>query len=359
MPLLISIEGSLILFAIAILFSLYKNIRDYKIIIGTIDKPFGLYRINKNIIKCVYSNIEIDSDSVYDIYNDFIKNKNIYRSRKYYTEKGEYNLDIRQVNSSEFIITLELIKRIMLNADSQKLMKDVEKALIDKQFSLYLQPIVNINNKTIVGYEALVRWLDGDRIRYPNDFIPVLETTGLMVSFCNMVVEEACIILKKWSNDDLKKHLHIAINLSPLTVCTAMFECQFNHIIDKYNINRSRLQLEITERYALEEPIVPKLSRLRLLGHDILLDDFGTGESNMSSLKTSSANYIKIDRSFIDGVSKDITNQSVVKTVITLAKAMNMEIIAEGIEKEEDASWLIYNGVIYGQGWLYGKPQAI
>lgn len=359
MSLLISIEGSLILFVIAISFLFYKNIRHYKAILNNIDKPFGLYRIDRGRIKCLYSNIEIDTDSVYEIYNNFIRNKNIYRGRKYYTEKGEYNLSVKQIDAFEFIITLELIKKISLDPSDQKLMNDVEKALINKRFSLYLQPIVNINNNHIVGYEALVRWLEGDSVRYPDEFIPILENTGLMAGFCTMVIEEACIILQKWSNDDLKKHLHIAINLSPLTVCTAMFECQFNHIIDKYNVNRNRLQLEITERYALEEPIVPKLARLRLLGHDILLDDFGTGESNMSSLKTSSANYIKIDRSFINGVSKDAINQSVVQTVITLAKAMDMEIIAEGIEKEEDALWLINNGVIYGQGWLYGKPQAI
>ncbi len=234
----------------------------------------------------------------------------------------------------------------------------LRKAIDEKQFVLYYQPKMSISNKKLVGMEALLRWNHPDLgIIAPEEFINILEKTGLIIPLGETIIETACEKIKEWDIQGYKP-IPVAINLSPVQLGQKDFHLRLSRIIKKAGINPNMLELEITESTLMNnmEKSITMLKKLRLLGTQISLDDFGTGYSSLTYLKHFPVNTLKIDRSFIQHVTVDADDAAIVRGVIGLAHNMQLNVVAEGIEEQSQLAFLEETGCDYGQGYHYSRP---
>lgn len=241
-----------------------------------------------------------------------------------------------------------------LDLEKQVFVNKIQQAILDHDFTLYYHPFCDLNSGELVGYEALIRWPQPDgSIKMPAEFLPLIEYTDAMSSLCYLVIRMACQALAN------HPELNVAINLSPNTIAERHFESSFNEILDELDIDRCRLDLEITERVAAEASIAPRLQRFQKIGHRIGLDDFGTGYSSLAELANLPIDIIKIDRSFIVNIEHDPDMQELVRAILGIAKTLNLRTIAEGVESEFVLEWLRAEGCDYGQGYYWGKPKPL
>ncbi|MBD1871985.1 EAL domain-containing protein [Nodosilinea sp. FACHB-131] len=269
--------------------------------------------------------------------------------------EGWYRVKALPAGPGQALIAWADISDERVSLEAQLFLNEIQRAILEREFVLHYQPIIDLSTGAIAGYEALVRWLGQDgTIRYPDEFLGAIERTALMPALCYLVAELACEELQSWAGTD-REGLHMAINLSPLTVGEVDFESRFNSVLDRFVIRRQQLRLEITERDALEEPVIFKVQRLRQIGHGISIDDFGTGVSNIMTLRDYPADQLKIDRSFITNLLTNSQDQDIVKTIVVLAGSFGLEIVAEGVEDAATAQWLGSAGVQYGQGFYWSK----
>jgi diguanylate cyclase (GGDEF)-like protein/PAS domain S-box-containing protein len=242
---------------------------------------------------------------------------------------------------------LEAERRHMLTVE----MRD---ALLKDQFELYYQPIIQLDDDGLGGFEALIRWRHPQRgLIPPMDFIPVAEETGLIVPIGEWVLREACRTAAQWP-----QHLKIAVNLSV---------CQFRHnsllasvvsALDESGLRPGRLELEITDSVFLAdvEQSLPLLRALKELGIRIAIDDFGTGYSSFSYLRAFAFDKIKLDRIFVAGIETDPGNLAIVRAVVGIGSGFNATTLAEGVETEEQLQRLQAEGFGEVQGFLLGRP---
>lgn len=234
---------------------------------------------------------------------------------------------------------------------------DLQKAIEGEQFTLDYQAKYDLSTRKITGFEALLRWKHPEKGKIsPDQFISIAEDTGLILPIGQWVLEEASKQLKDWHEAGFED-LTMAINISI---------AQFNHpkfidfvkkALKKSNLQAQFLNLEVTESMMLEkERAEQKLKELRNLGVAISIDDFGTGYSSLSYLSHYPITHLKIDRSFIHQFTKP--NQAIVKTIITLAKALDLKVVAEGVETEEHEQFLKALACDEVQGYLYARPMA-
>lgn len=281
----------------------------------------------------------------------------------YYPDNGAqgwYRIKIWPAGLEQILILWTDISSDRIGLENQIFLNQVKRAIMDREFVLHYQKIVDLSTNQVSGYEALIRWpRDDGSLRQPGEFLPLIEHTELMSSLCYLVIRMACEELRRWEDNPDRAHMHLAVNLSPLTVSGANFESMFNSIIDELDIDRKKLMLEITEQDALQAPIIPRLKRMRDLGHDIAIDDFGTGYSSLSALQRYPADLVKIDRSLIVDIANNEVNQNIVKTVLALAELLKLDAIAEGVEDASEAEWLSQVGVKYGQGYFWHKPEPL
>lgn len=218
------------------------------------------------------------------------------------------------------------------------------------------QPIVALSNGKMVGAEALARWpqLDGS-VLTPDVFIPLAEETGLMPRLTRLIIEIVFENLGDW----LRQHpeMHVSINLDPGDLTSAALPELLREHLTRWQLSPAQIALELTERgFADPEISAPAIDALRKAGHAIYIDDFGTGYSSLSYLQNLNVDILKIDKSFVDALEyKNVTPQ-----IIEIAKALDIAMVAEGIETERQQTWLREHGVQFGQGWLYSKalPKA-
>lgn len=224
----------------------------------------------------------------------------------------------------------------------------------DKQFVLHYQPVVRLSDRVIVGYEGLIRWNHPEEnFLYPSQFLDKLSNNTLIL----LTLEVAAIACKQLA--DLPKEQWIAINISPYDIQNRGFLNRFNAVIDSHKINKNRLRLEITESTVLEEPWMIQVLRSLSKNHTLELDDFGTGYSSLASILSYPISVLKIDKSMIDGLPGNRGKERVFRLIIGMAETMGYEVIAEGIEAQEQADWLLYNGCPFGQGYLFGKAEPL
>ena len=236
----------------------------------------------------------------------------------------------------------------------------LRKAINTQQFQLYYQLQVD-NNNHLLGVEALIRWFHPDKgIIPPSDFIPLAEEVHLIDAIGCWVLETACLQILAWENCDYRKHLTVAVNVSAIQFMQHDYVNTVQQIVKRIGINPSRIKLELTESMVLVnvDDAISKMNKLKLFGFSISLDDFGTGYSSLSYLKRLPFDQIKIDRSFIISATTNEKDAFLVQFVINMGQKFKMDVIAEGIETEEQFRFLENLNCKAFQGYLFGKPMA-
>jgi diguanylate cyclase (GGDEF)-like protein len=240
-----------------------------------------------------------------------------------------------------------------------QLESDLRHAIEQKEFCVYYQPIVSLQTRRLAGFEALVRWNHPRRgLVLPADFIPVAEETGLIVPIGEWVLNEACAQVREWQiNSPSHRSLSLSVNLSARQVAQPDLLDRIKEALETSKLNPHCLKLEITESVVMgnAEAAALMFKQLRSLGVQLSIDDFGTGYSSLSYLHRFPLNYLKIDRSFVMRLTTDNDN-AIVRTISTLARNLGMEVIAEGIETDEQYQQLKKLGCEYGQGYLFSRP---
>jgi diguanylate cyclase (GGDEF)-like protein/PAS domain S-box-containing protein len=235
--------------------------------------------------------------------------------------------------------------------------KALRQALAKNELQLYYQMQVD-REQRVVGAEALLRWINEERgFVSPAQFIPLAEESGLILPIGLWVLDTACRQLRRWQAHPSSRHLQLAVNVSARQFRQANFVAQVGEILQKHGIDPTRLKLELTESIVLNdvEETVQKMLALKQFGVQFSMDDFGTGYSSLSYLKQLPLNQIKIDQSFVRDIVIDKSDAIIVKTIIDMSLNFNLEVIAEGVETEEQLNILRQNGCQAFQGYLFSK----
>lgn len=241
------------------------------------------------------------------------------------------------------------------------LIGELRHALENNQFQLFYQIQTDSSHKPF-GAEALIRWVHPGRgLVSPEQFIPLAEETGLILPIGQWVMETACAQLKTWEQSALTRDLILSVNVSARQFHQPDFVSHVQDAVNHHAINPAHLKLELTESMLLEEieKTIARMSALRTIGVLISLDDFGTGYSSLQYLKRLPLNQLKIDQSFVRDVAIDENDKAIVGTIIAMAHGLNLDVIAEGVETEEQRQLLLMNGCTHYQGYLFGKPLPI
>ena len=224
-------------------------------------------------------------------------------------------------------------------------------ALKHRALTLHYQPVVELQSGRVVGAEALVRWQQSDGTQLsPDVFITLAEQTGMINELSRYVVDNVFAEMAEW----LREHptQHIAINLAAQDLTSTVLLDRLNELCDEYGVAHHQIAIELTERsFAQPEITGPILARYRQAGYPVCIDDFGTGYSSLSYLQELDVDVLKIDKSFIAALDR----KRVTPHIIDMARSLELEMVAEGVEDADQEAWLHRHGVQYGQGWLYSK----
>ncbi|MBL7002900.1 MAG: EAL domain-containing protein [Gammaproteobacteria bacterium] len=245
--------------------------------------------------------------------------------------------------------------------DSLKLESELRQVLTTNQFQLYFQPQVDAKTGELVGAEALIRWNHPEQgFIAPDLFIPIAESTGYIGKIDRWVLQKACEQIKIWQKD-LSDKFCLSINLSARYFMTPGLITDIQQFVIDAGINPKHLELEVTERTVMRsaEYVIDIMNKLQAMKLSLSIDDFGTGYSSLSYLKAFPISTLKIDKSFVDGVPNDESDAAIVKTIINLAKSLNLITVAEGVETEEQKSFLAKNNCDIIQGYLFSKPLSV
>lgn len=238
---------------------------------------------------------------------------------------------------------------------------DLRHAITDNQLHLYYQVQLNENQQPI-GAEALIRWIHPTRgLVSPADFIPYAESNSLIIDIGDWVIEKACQQLQIWSKIEQTKNVTLAINVSAKQFKQDDFVEKITNVLQRYHLDPSLLKLEITESIVLDDidKVVMKMYNLKALGVCFSMDDFGTGYSSLSYLKQLPIDQIKIDQSFVRNMTTDKHDEMLVKTIIEMARNFKINVIAEGVETQDQLSLLKRLGCMEFQGFYFSKPVPI
>ncbi len=237
---------------------------------------------------------------------------------------------------------------------------DLRRALDREEFCVYYQPIVALDSGQLAGFEALIRWQHPERgFINPSDFIPLAEDTGLIIPIGQWILRRACEQLAKWQwQSAANRHLFMSVNLSSKQISQPDLVDVIRETLEETNVDPKYIKLEITESAVMDnaETAVRLLKRLKALGVSLSIDDFGTGYSSLGYLHRFPVNTLKIDRSFVGRIGEKTENAEIVRTIVSLAENMGMEVVAEGVETLNQLSHLRGLKCQYGQGYLFSRP---
>ncbi|WP_049721840.1 putative bifunctional diguanylate cyclase/phosphodiesterase [Gilvimarinus polysaccharolyticus] len=255
--------------------------------------------------------------------------------------------------------SIEFFNKDMADKVSAQLIMeaDLHKALEQQQFVLYYQPKLDVASGEVVGAEALLRWMHPEKGQVsPMDFIPVLETSGLIIEVGRWVIEQACQSLKDWTAKGLwGPAMTLSVNVSPRQFRGASFVPDVISALQRYDVPAGALDIEITEGIIIQrvDEAIDIMSTLAAHHVSFSLDDFGTGYSSISYLKRLPVSTLKIDKSFVQDLSHDRNDRVLVETIITMARLLDLNVVAEGVETAEQLEILnIYNCHTY-QGFYF------
>ncbi|MBD5080828.1 MAG: EAL domain-containing protein [Ruminococcaceae bacterium] len=228
-------------------------------------------------------------------------------------------------------------------------------ALNNNEFVMFLQPKYSISDSSIIGAEALVRWIDPEEgIIPPDKFIPVFEKNGFIVKMDQHIWECACKHIRSWIDSGIKP-VPISVNVSRVHLTDSKFVDCLNDLVEKYDIPKDLLELEITESADnINANSMIKLAKVK--GFRLLMDDFGSGYSSLNTLKSTPFDVLKIDRSFFSTSMESQRGQKIISHTISMSKDIGLDLIAEGVETKEQADFLYDCGCNTAQGFLYSRP---
>lgn len=263
----------------------------------------------------------------------------------------------KEWNSGVAVFTKELRERFL---ERVRYENDLRHALERKELSMSYQPLIDIQDGSLMGFEALLRWNHHEFGNIPpNKFIPIAEESGLIIPITVWILKETTCQLAAWQNiNPAYRDLIVSVNISGKHLSNDDLITDVQNALDVSHIDPRSLKLEITESAAMEnaEHTIDMLNRLKLLGVQLSIDDFGTGYSSLSYLHRLPFDTLKIDRSFVYSVGEKGENSEILQTIISLAKNLKKKVIAEGIETESQLNLLQNLGCDYGQGYLLARP---
>ncbi|WP_119968457.1 MULTISPECIES: putative bifunctional diguanylate cyclase/phosphodiesterase [Shewanella] len=227
-------------------------------------------------------------------------------------------------------------------------------ALKHNEFLLYFQPKLDLKTNRIMGCEALIRWQKNGELVPPMSFIPIAEETGIIIPIGRWVIEQSCKVIREWE----KKYnyaIPIAVNVASQQFADASLVSDIKQLALRYQIRPELLEIEITETSLMNDvdQAITKLEQLKSAGFGIAVDDFGTGYSSLSYLRHLPITTMKIDRGFVSDLPHDA---SIASTILMLGQQLNLDIVAEGIENQEQLTWLQQHNCQIGQGFFFSKP---
>jgi diguanylate cyclase (GGDEF)-like protein len=247
-------------------------------------------------------------------------------------------------------LTVQAERRLMFE-------QELRRAIAGDELELHYQPQVRMSNGALFGFEALVRWRHPEKgLIYPDQFITLAEKAGMIIELEKKVMELACRQITEWNRCGLP-HFHVAVNISPSHFASAQLLKSVRECLAREELGMNQLELEITESsIQVVDDIMPILNGIGELGIDISIDDFGTGYSSLGSLKNLPVNRLKIDREFIKDIEEDSKSSYFVGSIIGLAHALGLEVIAEGVESMEALRILEGLGCDIVQGYYFSRP---
>lgn len=245
------------------------------------------------------------------------------------------------------------------HARIRKFVEDnMEAALANGEFVMYLQPKYSISQNRMVGAEALARWIHPEKgMISPMNFIPLFEKNGFVIKLDQYIWEEACKTIRKWLDQGMEP-LPISVNVSRRHLSDGEFVQVLNRLIEKYQIPKKYLEIEITETVE-EEGVDQGVALLKQNGYVLLMDDFGSGYSSLNMLRDTQFDVIKIDRGFLQDFIGSDRGQKIVEHTIKMAREIGLDLIAEGVETKEQAVFLSDCGCDTAQGFYYAKPMDL
>ena len=248
-------------------------------------------------------------------------------------------------------LTIAAFKRLALESS-------LRRAVEREEFTLYYQPQLSLNSGRVVGAEALVRWQHPELgLVFPAEFIPMAESTGLIVKLGEWVMDTACTQAKAWQKEGLPP-IRIAINLSSVQVNRGDIITTVERVLQETGLDPQYMELEITEGLIMQQThqTIAILEKLKAMGVMLAVDDFGTGYSSLSYLKRLPLHRLKIDRSFVCDIPDDSEDMAITRAVIALGNNLQLVVVAEGVENETQLEFLRSNGCDEAQGYLYSAP---
>lgn len=318
--------------------------------------------VTERMLKCFDAPVQIESTEVFSsvcvgvaLYPDDDDNDNGDNLLKY-ADAAMYHAKEQGGNNYQ-LYNEELTKQIQkrLNLETR-----LRHALERDEFILHYQPIFNLKNQQPIGVEALIRWQDPELgLIMPDNFIPQAEETGLIVEIGDWVLKHACQQVKEWESQGLGQLL-LAVNVSSLQFEHERLYWSVISTLKDSGLSAQQLELEITERMFLNisTTVRDTLDKLTHRGVKLSIDDFGTGYSSLSYLKQLPIDTLKIDRSFITGIPDDKDDVQITSTIISMAHGLSMDVVAEGIETENQLDYLNSLNCGRGQGYYLSKPQT-
>lgn len=248
-----------------------------------------------------------------------------------------------------------------MNARAHELLAlegSLRKALDNDQLVLHYQPQIDLNSGELIGMEALLRWMHPQQgLVSPGDFIPLAEETGVILPIGEWVLKTACLQNKAWQEQGFPP-VRMSVNISAKQFRQADLVDVIDRILEETGLDPQWLELEITESVIMEDfgEVIMTLTDLKVRGMHLAIDDFGTGYSSLAYLKRFPISKLKIDQGFVQDITKDANDASIAASIVALARSMNLEVIAEGIETREQLEFLLDYGCDQGQGFLFGRP---
>lgn len=314
-------------------------------ILKTFEKPF--LSSNQNIVLTTSIGIALSQTS-YASSSDLMRNADI----AMYEAKG-------QGKACHVVFGQDMYRRVVQFVQTEQELRD---AIEREEFELHYQPILELKTQHVVGFEALIRWNRPDKkFISPGVFIPLAENTGQIVPIGWWVIREACRQIHDWQTMYPDKNLSVSINLSAQQFSLPNLAADIESVIDQYGLDSSLLRLEITETAIVENPknAAEILRQLRERHIQVYMDDFGTGYSSLSYLHTFPLDVLKIDRSFVNQLEDGSRHQAIINTIVDLAHALGMKVVAEGVETKEQCELLKQLNISFVQGYYFSKPLSL